>query len=128
MNNPRRGTRTRRPSASNLGSPPNDGNPDAADASTSDDANDRTSEGGTQDSNKDENTSNGSDSSADAELSGSDASRSNDADDEDTNDWNNLKKNLATERKRRQDAQRKITEQGNEKKTLEETLKNFRIR
>jgi hypothetical protein len=94
------------------------------DTSTSDDGDDRTSQGGTQDSNRYENRNNGSDSSADDELSGGDSSRSNDADSDDA-EWSQLQADLQTERKRRQDAQRKITEQGNERKTLEQTVKDL---
>jgi len=119
MNNRRRGARTRRPSDSDFGTPPDDRTPDTADESASDDENARTSDSGKQESTGNENTRNGSDSSAE-ELSNRDSSRSN-ADSEDNNEWEKLQQSLATERKRRQDAQRKITEKGNENKSLTET-------
>lgn len=118
MGNRRRGTRTRRPADSELNTPLNNGTPADTDDSGSDDAGNQNSERGQQD-NGNENTRN--DGSSADEFSGGTTSRTNDADAEDAAEWQKIQEDLANERKRRTDAQRKITEQGNENKSLIES-------
>lgn len=116
MNNQRRGRRTRRPSDSESNTQEN-GTPETTDTSGSDDAGDGTFERGTQESTTKKTQT--SDSSTD-KLARGNASGSENTDD-DAAAWAKLNTDLANEKKRRQDAQRKITEQGNENKGLAET-------
>lgn len=116
-----RGTRSR-VDASQLKTPFNTGTPSHDDEPDTDDETGQNSDGGTQADDKNQDTKDNA--STESELSDDGESSSNQYghSPEEKKEFEDIMKNLASERKRRQDGQRKITEQGNENSELKKRL------
>ena len=123
MNN-RRGTRTRRPEDSVLNTPINDRIPSGADDSDSDDDIDQDSEDGTQSRVNAEEKNNRD--SVDEEHPDEESRSTNGRTQEEQAEWQKLQNDLVTSRKRKADADRKITEQGQTNSTLQQQLEEQR--
>ena len=119
MNN-HRGRRTRRSEDSVLKTPINDRTPSGADDSEIDDEIDQDSEDGTKSRTSDEEKNNRD--SVDEEYSDDEESRSTGRTQEEEAEWQKLQNDLAASRKRKVDADRKITEQGQTNSTLQQQL------
>ena len=121
MKDKRRGHRTRRSEDSILNPPFNDRTPSGADDSEFEDEIDQDSEDGTKSRTNDEERNNRD--SVDEEYPDDDESRStNGRTQEEQAEWQKLQNDLAASRKRKADADRKITEQGQTNSTLEQQL------